>query len=431
MKPHKNPDKMIRPSLIRAVWNPRMLICIVLGFSSGLPLYVLLQLIPAWLRRSHIDLTSIGIVGLAQIPYAWKFLWAPLCDRYGLKNLGRRRTWMLGSQIFLVLAMMSVGILSPSYDMRTIIAAAFIVAVFSATQDIAIDAYRRELLPDAELGLGNSFFVNAYRVAGLIPGGLSLIIADHLAWPWVFIVTALFMIPGMVCSVLIREAAPNAAPPRTLRAAVIEPFHEFFTRTDIRCALLTLAFLLLYKFGDSLATAQLTPFYIDMGFTNSQIGTVVKLVGFWSTIAGAFLGGLIMVRIGINRALWLFGGVQVLSIMGFALLSTTAMNIYYLGLAVGFEYFGVGLGTTAFVSFIAAQTNKKFSATQFALFSSLFAIPRSITGVIAGFIIEKMGLGWTNFFLISAVTALPGMALLYWVAPWKRQKSQGKAMPAK
>src|SRR5277367_2666839 len=189
MKSHKDPDKIIGPSLFRTAWNPRMLICIVLGFSSGLPLYVLLQLIPAWLRRSHIDLTSIGIVGLAQIPYAWKFLWAPLCDRYGLKNLGRRRTWMLGSQILLVLAMMSVGILSPSYDMRTIIVATFIVAVFSATQDIAIDAYRRELLPDAELGLGNSFFVNAYRVAGLIPGGLSLIIADRLAWPWVFIVT--------------------------------------------------------------------------------------------------------------------------------------------------------------------------------------------------------------------------------------------------
>ena len=395
-----------------------MLVCIVLGFSSGLPLYVLLQLVPAWLRRSHIDLTSIGIVGLAQIPYAWKFLWAPLCDRFGFNILGRRRTWILGSQILLALSVASIGFLSPADSISPIIVATFIIAIFSATQDIAIDAYRRELLSDNELGLGNSFFVNAYRVAGLIPGGISLILADSIPWPWVFIVTAIFMLPGIFCSALIKEPALNTTPPRTLADAVIGPFREFFARTNVGSALLILAFLLLYKFGDSLATAQLTPFYIDMGFTNAEIGTVAKLIGFWSMVAGGFLGGLIMVKTGINRALWLFGAVQLLSIFGFALLSIVHMNLYCLGLAVGFEYLGVGLGTTAFVAFIASQTNKNFSATQFALFSSIFAIPRSVTGLIAGFIVEKMGLGWTNFFLISAITALPGMVLLYWVAPW-------------
>ena len=415
-------EETAKPSLIMAVWNPRMLICIALGFSSGLPLYVLLQLVPAWLRRSHIDLTSIGIVGLAQIPYAWKFLWAPLCDRFSIKLLGRRRTWILSSQILLMLSMAGIGWLSPANTMSAIVGATFIIAVFSATQDIAIDAYRRELLPDTELGLGNSFFVNAYRVAGLIPGGVSLIIADSVSWPLVFLITAIFMVPGILSSALIKEPALNANLPRTLREAIIEPFHEFFTRTDLKSAFLILAFLLLYKFGDSLATAQLTPFYIDMGFTNTQIGTVAKLIGFWSMIAGSFLGGIIMVKIGINRALWLFGGLQLLSILGFVVLSILEMNIYCLGLAVGFEYLGVGLGTTAFVAFIATQTNKKFSATQFALFSSIFALPRSITGLIAGIIVEKMGLGWTRFFLISAATALPGMILLYWVAPWNRQK---------
>ena len=308
-----------------------------------------------------------------------------------------------------MLSMAGIGWLSPANTMSAIVGATFIIAVFSATQDIAIDAYRRELLPDTELGLGNSFFVNAYRVAGLIPGGVCLI-------------TAIFMVPGLLSSALIKEPALNANLPRTLREAIIEPFHEFFTRTDLKSAFLILAFLLLYKFGDSLATAQLTPFYIDMGFTNTQIGTVAKLIGFWSMIAGSFLGGIIMVKIGINRALWLFGGLQLLSILGFVVLSILEMNIYCLGLAVGFEYLGVGLGTTAFVAFIATQTNKKFSATQFALFSSIFALPRSITGLIAGIIVEKMGLGWTRFFLISAATALPGMILLYWVAPWNRQK---------
>ena len=192
-------------------------------------------------------------------------------------------------------------------------------------------------------------------------------------------------------------------------------------------ALLILAFLLLYKFGDSLATALLTPFYIDKGFTNAQIGSVAEAGRLLVDDRGRFFGPcLIMVKTGINRALWLFtAACSLLSIFGFALLSMAAMNIYYLGLAVGFEYLGVGLGTTAFVAFIAMHTNKSFSATQFALFSSFFALPRSITGVIAGFIVEKMGLGWTNFFLISAVTALPGMALLYWVAPWNRRKIRG------
>ena len=391
MKSRKNSNDTDGASLMGAAWNPRMLICITLGFSSGLPLYVLLQLVPAWLRRNHVDLTSIGIVGLAQLPYAWKFLWAPLCHRFGFKFLGRRRTWILGSQILLMLSMGAVGMLTPAYSLNAIIGATFIVAVFSATQDIAIDGYRRELLPDTELGLGNSFFVNAYRMAGLIPGGLSLIIADSVSWPVVFILTAFFMLPGIVCAILIDEPALTAMPPRTLREAIIEPFHEFFTRDDLRFALLILAFLLLYKFGDSLATAQLTPFYIDKGFTNTQIGTVAKLVGFWSMIAGTFVGGFIMVKTGINRALWLFGGVQLLSIFGFALLSMAQMNVYYLGAAVGFEYLGVGLGTTAFVAFIATQTNKNFSATQFALFSSIFALPRSVTGVIAAFIVEENG----------------------------------------
>ena len=412
-----------KPSLIEAVWNPRMLICIAVGFSSGLPLYFLLQLVPAWLRRSQIDLTTIGIIGLAQLPYAWKFLWSPLCDRFSLSFLGRRRTWMLASQVLLLLSMAGIGLLSPAHSINAIVWAAFAIAIFSATQDIAIDAYRREILPDIELGLGNSFHVNAYRVAGLVPGGLSLIMADYLSWPLVFVITAVFMIPGIVCTALVSEPVMTGSPPKTLGEAIIEPFHEFFTRDGVGSAILILAFLLLYKFGDNLATALLTPFYIDVGFTNAEIGAVAKLVGFWSMIVGGFLGGLMMVKIGINRSLWLFGAIQLLAVFGFALLNEAGRNMYFLGLAVGFEYIGVGLGTAAFVAFIAAHTNKNFSATQFALFSSFFAIPRSVTGVIAGFIVEKMGLGWTNFFLICAGAAVPGLVLLYWVAPWNDGKS--------
>jgi len=407
-----------KPSLLETLWNPRMLICILIGFSSGLPLYFLLQLVPAWLRRGGVDLTTIGFISLALLPYSWKFLWSPLLDRFSFSSFGRRRTWMMASQIVLLVLMAAIGWLSPQNSINAIVWAAFVIAVFSATQDIAIDAYRREILPDEELGIGNSFYVNAYRIAGLVPGGLGLIMADFISWPMVFTMTAAFMLPGIICTALVSEPTVHGDVPKTLREAIVEPFHEFFTRDGVKSSILILAFMLLYKFGDSLATALITPFYIDVGFTNTQIGAVAKLVGFWSMIIGGLLGGLLMIKIGINRALWLFGFVQFASIFGFALLNEMGNNLYYLGLAVAFEYLGVGLGTAAFVAFIASKTNKKFSATQFALFSSLFAIPRSFTGVIAGYIVETLGLGWTNFFLISAATAIPGLILLYWVAPW-------------
>jgi PAT family beta-lactamase induction signal transducer AmpG len=456
-----------QPSLIEAIWNPRMLICIAVGFSSGLPLYFLLQLVQIWLRRNGVDLVTIGLIGLAQLPYAWKFLWAPLCDRWGFSPFGRRRTWMLGSQILLLLTMASIGffsptpsftvtafggaaivigifsgtlsrlillsvsvlgigLLSPAYSITAIVITAIAIGFFSATQDIAIDAYRREILPDHELGLGNSFYVNAYRIAGLVPGGLSLVLADYIPWSMVFVITAAFMIPGIVCTILVSEPTAHSSAPKTLRAAVIEPFHEFFTRDSIGSAVLILSFMFLYKFGDNLATAQISSFYADVGFSNTEIGAVAKLVGFWSMIIGGFVGGLIIVRIGINRSLWLFGVVQLVSIFGFALLNEVGKDLYFLGLAVGFEYLGVGLGTAAFVAFIASQANKNFSASQLALFSSFFAIPRAFTGVISGLIISEkagLGLGWTNFFLISAATALPGMLLLYWVAPWNGKTS--------
>lgn len=382
--------------------------------------------LPVVLRDAGMPLDQIGYLAVLFLPWALKFLWAPLVDRYAFSRFGRRRTWMLTSQLLLIAAMAGIGLLSPANSTQAIVWASFVIAVFSATQDIAIDAYRRELLPDAELGIGNSFFVNAYRVAGLVPGGLSLILADHLSWPAVFLTTALFMLPGLLLTLSVAEPELKGAGPKTLRQAVVEPFREFFTRDGLKTSLLVLAFMLLYKFGDNLATALLTPFYIDVGFTNSEIGAVAKLVGFWSMIVGGFIGGLIMVKTGINRALWLFGLVQFVSIFGFALLNEMGRDLWFLGLAVGFEYLGVGLGTAAFVAFVSSQTNRNFSATQFALFSSFFAIPRSITGVIAGYLVETLGLGWTNFFLISAAAALPGLLLLPLVAPWNGGRANGK-----
>ncbi|MEQ1588811.1 MAG: AmpG family muropeptide MFS transporter [Gallionella sp.] len=404
------------------LFTRRMAICIFTGFASGLPLYLLLNLVPAWLRTEHIDLKVIGAFALIQFPYTWKFLWSPFLDRYALPLLGRRRGWMLLTQASLLVVIASMGGFSPQNDLGTIVLLATLLAFLSATQDIVLDAYRRELLLDNELGLGNAVHVNAYRIAGLIPGSVSLILADHLPWNMVFIITALFMIPGMLMTLMVSEPH-RAAPPKTLREAVVEPFHEFITRKGWQSALLILAFLFFYKLGDSLCTALATPFYLDMGFTKSQIGLIAKNAGLWPAVIGALLGGIWMLKIGINRALWLFGVVQVISIFGFYWLATqghqteiTATNLMQLGFVIGLEALGVGLGTAAFVAYIAQSTHPAYTATQFALFTSLAAVPRTFVNATAGWLVEQ--LQWSGFFLLCAVLAIPGMLLLFKVAPW-------------
>jgi len=404
-------------NLRAALINRRMLICIFTGFSSGLPLYILINLIPAWLRTEHVDLKAIGLFALIQLPFTWKFLWSPLLDRYAIPLLGRRRGWMLITQLLLLVSIPLFGTLDPQLDLWTIAYLATAVAFFSATQDIVLDAYRRELLPDPELGLGNSIFVQAYRVASLVPGALSLILADHLPWQSVFVITALFMIPGLVTTLLVSEPALAHPAPRTLADAIVLPFREFISRHGVREALLILAFIFLYKLGDSMATALATPFYLDIGFTKSEIGLIAKNAGLWPSVIGGLLGGLWMVKIGINRALWLFGLVQLLSILGFAWLAYVHQpDRVLLALVISAEALGVGLGTAAFVAFIARTTDPRYTATQFALFTSLAVVPRSVVNASTGWIVDAIG--WFDFYLLCTVLALPGMALLWWVAPW-------------
>ncbi len=416
-----------RPAWREALFNRRMLICIFTGFSSGMPLYLLLNLLPAWLRTEGISLKAIGLFALIQFPYTWKFLWSPFLDRYALPWLGRRRGWMALTQLLLPVVIAALGLFSPQADLTTISVLATLLAFVSATQDIALDAFRRELLPDRELGLGNAVHVNAYRIAGLVPGSLSLILADHLPWGEVFGITALFMLPGLLMTLMVSEKLSRGNTPATLREAVVEPFREFIDRAGWREALLVLAFIFFYKLGDSLCTALATPFYLDMGFSKSEIGLVAKHAGLWPAVIGGLLGGLWMVKLGINRALWLFGVVQLVSIFGFAWLawlgpnaSVGALQLAQLALVIGFEALGVGLGTTAFVAFIARATDPRYTATQFALFTSLAAVPRTVVNAGAGFLVEQMG--WFLFFIFCAVLAVPGMLLLFRVAPWSRRE---------
>ncbi len=405
----------------------KLLVCVVTGFTSGLPLFLQLNLVPAWLKTEGISLEAIGGFALVQLPYTWKFLWAPLADRYGIPGFGRRRSWMLVSQLALIAGIAGLGMLNPSTEIRTIAVVASLVSFLSATQDIAIDAYRRELLDENELGLGNAFFVNAYKVAGLVPGSVSMILADHLPWSQVFGITAAFLLPGIVLCLLIEEPAVDRMAPRTMRQAVVEPFLEFMNRHGWESAAFVLAFLFFYKLGDSLATSIATPFYIDMGFSKTDIGLVAKNAGLWCSVAGGMLGGIWMMKLGIDRALWVFGVVQALSILGFAWLAAQgraepdATRLLQLGCVIGFEAFGVGLGTTAFVSYIARTTSPAYTATQYALFTSLMAVPRTVVSSRAGKLVEM--LGWTDFFLLCFALAIPGMLLLLRVARWNPERN--------
>jgi PAT family beta-lactamase induction signal transducer AmpG len=337
-------------------------------------------------------------------------------DRYTLPFLGHRRGWILLTQAALLISMGSLGFLKPEFSLWTIAYLAAAVAFFSASQDVVLDAYRRELLPDVELGLGNSIHVQAYRLSGLIPGGLALILSDYLPWHSVFLIVALFMFVGIAMTLVIDEAIENPSPPQTLKASVIEPFREFIGRSGLRPALLVLAFLFFYKLGDNMATALQTAFFHDVGFSGTQIGTIAKFVGTSAAIVGGMVGGLIMVKLSINRALWLFGFVQISSILGFALLSVIGADPWMLAFAMAFEYLGVGLGTVALTAFIAKSTNIAFAATQFALFTALASVPRVLASATTGLIVEQTG--WTNFFLLCTAFAIPGMLLLLKVAPW-------------
>jgi PAT family beta-lactamase induction signal transducer AmpG len=410
------------------LFSRKMLACIFLGFSSGMPLFVLISLVPAWLRSSGVDLATIGLFALVGLPYTWKFVWSPLMDRFTPPFLGRRRGWAVLTQLGLLLSIGVLGQFDPSISLGPIVWIVFAVALFSASQDIVLDAYRRELLADDELGTGTSFWINAYRLSGLVPGSLALILADHLPWTAVFWITGLFMLVGIVTTLLVEEVSDDKLAPHTLREAVIDPFVEFFSRDGLMAGFAILAFLFLYKLGDNMATALATPFYLDMGYSKTEIGTVAKFAGLWAVIAGATVGGIAMLKLSINRALWLFGFVQMFTILPFVWLSQAGHTLMGLFVVVSGEYLAVGLGSVALTAFMARETSKAFTATQFALFSSLIAVPRTFANASTGFIVEAVG--WTQFFVICTLAAIPGMLLLLKVAPWNEKKEKKKEQSA-
>ncbi len=398
-----------------------MLVCLFTGFASGLPLYLLIQLVPAWLRSGGADLSTIGLFGIILFSYNWKFLWSPLMERYTPPFLGKRRGWLVLTQVPLILLTSCLLLLNPSNEISSIAVVVGLIGFFSASQDIVLDAFRRELLSDQEMGIGNSLFVNAYKFSSLIPGGLSLIIEDLFSWEWAIGAAILFLFVGLITTLIIDELPRSKYQPLTIREAVINPFKEFFSRNGWKEALIVLLFLVLYKLGDNMAVALETPFFYDMGFNGTEIGTVAKVAKLSSAIIGSIIGGLILMYLGLNRSLWIFGFFQIFSILGYALLAQAGNNLWVLFCVVSLEYLGVGLGSVGILTYMAQLTSKSFTATQFALLSSIAAIPRTLAGATTGFIIESVG--YFNFFLICFACAVPGMLLLFKIAPWNGKVS--------
>lgn len=406
-------DRTRLVALLTNLLSRRMLLALVMGFVSGLPLLLTGSVLQAWMRQEGVDLGTIGLFALVGLPYTLKFLWAPLLDRYTPLRLGRRRGWLLLFQLALAASIVLLAMSDPAQQPWLLALAALLVTFFSASQDIVIDAFRRESLADEEQGLGASLYVTGYRLALLATSGGGLILADFIDFRWVYLLMAATLGSGILATLLAPEPGASEQAPRTLKQAVVEPFVEYFARRD---ALLILLFILLYKIGDIMASHMTMPFYLDVGFTKSEIGVVVKLFGFWAVVLGGLIGGLLYMRLGVYRSLMVFGVLQAASTAGFALLANVGPELNALAAVVAFENLTGGMGTAAYMAFMASLTDKKFTATQYALLSSLMGIPRTVLAAPTGFI--AAGIGWEWFFLLCTLLALPGLLLLPRFRAW-------------
>lgn len=403
--------------MLRTIFSGRMLIALAMGFSSGLPLLLTISLLQAWMREAGVDLSVIGLFALVGLPYTLKFLWAPIMDRFTPPLFGRRRGWLLIAQVSLILALVGLSLSDPAKNPWLLALLALFVTFFSASQDIVVDAFRREDLSDRELGLGSAMYVNGYRIGMLLASGGGLILADLMPFAQVYQLMAGCMLVGVVTTLIAREPELVPGTPRTIKAAVIEPFIEFFHRDG---ALLFLAFILLYKLGEAMATSITTPFYLDLGFSKTEIGVVVKLFGFWAAIAGGTIGGILILRWGINRALWVFGVFQMVATLGFVALAYIGHDVTALAAVITTENLAAGMGTSAFVGFMGSLADKRFTATQYALLTSLMGVPRVIASAPTGWMAEVMG--WSGFFIACTFIAVPGLIILNRFAPWRDAK---------
>ena len=418
-------ETAIPTSPFRIFVQPKMATLLVLGFSSGLPFYLTSKTLQAWMTTAKVDLATIGFFSLVTLPYSLKFVWAPVMDRYVPPFLGRRRGWVLITQVLLLLAIAARSRHDPRTGLKMLAINAIAIAFFSASQDISLDAYRTDVLRDREMGAGAAVFVMGYRIAMITTGALAFFLADRMSWQMVYVILALLMIIGIAGTFAAHEPVLNDAPPRTLVEAVVLPFADFFQRIGVLRALLVLLFIVAYKYSDSLAGSMTTPFLLQAGFSQSEVGAVFLGVGVIATIVGVVAAGAVMGKWGINRSLWVFVVFQGLSNLTYYGLSLSEKNHALMVSAIITENFGLGLVTGGMTAYLMSMCNKRFTATQFALLSSLMAASRDILVAPAGKIAES--LGWPGFFLLTVAMAIPPLLLLPFIAPWSREVPIGAA----
>ena len=414
-----------KPSAIRVFGQPKMGILVLLGFSSGLPFYLTSKTLQAWMTTAKVDLATIGFFSLVTLPYSLKFVWAPVMDRFIPPFLGRRRGWVLITQVLLLLVIAAMALHDPRTGLRMLAVNAIAIAFFSASQDISLDAYRTDVLETREMGAGAAVFVMGYRIAMITTGALAFFLADRMTWNSVYLILAVLMVVGIVTTFFAPEPVLNDAPPKSIAEAVVLPFSDFFRRAGVFRALLVLLFIVVYKYSDSLAGSMTTPFLLQTGFSQSEVGAVFLGVGVVATILGVIVAGAVIGRFGINKSLWIFVVFQGLSNLTYYFLSLSGKNHAFMVTAVVTENFGLGLVTGAMTAYLMSMCNKRFTATQFALLSSLMAASRDILVAPAGKIIE--GVGWPSFFLITVAMAIPPLLLLPFIAPWSREVPIGAA----
>lgn len=392
---------------VKKVFSVRMLSMLLVGYASGFPLLLIGSTLQAWMTDEGVDLTAIGMVSLLGLPYVFKFLWAPLLDRYTLPFLTRRKGWMVLFQALIVICIIGLALSDPKNHLNLVSMWAFLIALFSASQDVVIDAYRREVLPDEELGLGSSLYVTGYRVAMLASGALALIIAQATPWKETYLILAALMAPSIVFTLISTPENKHIPIPSNLKEAVIGPLADFFKR---RGAIIMLMFILLYKVGDSMASNMTTPFILDIGYQKADIGYVAKTFGMIATIVGGIIGGTLMLRMNMKASLIFFGILQAVSTLGFSVLAQLPVSFAYLASVIAFENLASGMGTAAYAAYMASITNKQFTATQYALLSALMGVPRVILSSPTGWMAKVMG--WEMFFVFCTLIALPGLLLL-------------------
>jgi len=420
-----------KTSPFRIFGQPKMAILLVLGFSSGLPLFLTSRTLQAWMTKAEVDLTTIGLFSLVALPYSLKFLWAPILDRYVPPFLGRRRGWLVITQVLLLLTIAAMSFHNPRLGLQALAINALLLAFFSASQDIAVDAYRADVLQEREMGAGAATFVMGYRIALIVTGSLALVLADRLPWPMVYLLLSALMLIGVAAAFFAPEPVLSDAPPQSLAEAVVLPFKEFFQRSGLVSGMVVLLFIVFYKYPDGLAGNMATPFLLKTGFTQTEIGVVLGGVGIFATIVGVVAAGGIVARLGINRSLWIFALLQAISNLAYYALSLIGKDRTFMIVTIVIENFCVGLVTAGMLAFMMSVTNKRFSATQFALLSSLAAASRDVLVAPAGKLADS--LGWPTFFLLTVAAILPAIILLPLVAPWgadargARRKARGLA----